>query len=97
LVRTEFHIWRARNAGGAVTDEVVEEMFRRAARLADPEGKSRQPAETWREWIVGVSDPTRRSLLHRALSIYEKSKYGRLPVSASDFTVLEETIRELKA
>ena len=97
FVRTEFHIWRARNAGGAVTDEVVEEMFRRAARLAEPEGKSRQPAETWREWIIGVSDPTRRSILHRALSIFEKSKYGRLPVSASDFTVLEETIRELKA
>jgi protein-glutamine gamma-glutamyltransferase len=97
FVRTEFHIWRARNGGGAVTEDVVEEMFRRAARLADPEGKSRQPAETWREWMIGVSDPTRRSLVHRALSIYEKSKYGRLPVSASDFTVLEETIRELKA
>jgi len=35
--------------------------------------------------------------LHRALSIYEKSKYGQMPVSASEFTVLEETIRELKA
>jgi hypothetical protein len=96
-VRTQFHIWRARSGTGAVTDDVVEEMFYRAARLADPEGKSRQPAETWREWMIGVSDPTRRSLLHRALSIYEKSKYGQMPVSASEFTVLEETIRELKA
>jgi len=97
FVRTEFHIWRARTGAGGVTDDAVEELFYRAARLADPEGKSRQPAETWREWIIGVSDPTRRSLLHRALSIYEKSKYGQMPVSASEFTVLEETIRELKA
>ena len=32
----------------------------------------------------------------RALHIFEKSKYGRVPVSETDFACLEQTIRELK-
>jgi len=43
-----------------------------------------------------LPDPHRRSILGRALIIFERSKYGRMPVSVADFTLLEETIRELK-
>jgi hypothetical protein len=71
-------------------------MFYRATRLAERRGNKRRPVETWREWIFGLQDPDRRTLLTRALQIYEKSKYGRVPVSTAEFRLLEETIRELK-
>jgi hypothetical protein len=47
--------------------------------------------------MATIADPARRFKLARALQIFENSKYGHMPVSTSDFTVLEETIRELKA
>jgi hypothetical protein len=43
-----------------------------------------------------LPDPQRRSILARALVVFEKSKYGRLPVSAADFALLEEAVRNLK-
>jgi len=96
VLKTRFHIWQLRRGRGAVNDDVVQEMFYRAARLAERGRSKRRPAETWREWIFGLPDPNRRSMLARALEVFEKSKYGRKPVSASEFTLLEETIRELK-
>ena len=95
-LRTQLQIWRVRQGRGAVNEDVVEQMFYRAARLAERQTLQRRPAETWREWIFGLPDPNRRSILRRALEIFEKSKYGRMPVSAADFVLLENTIRELK-
>jgi len=43
-----------------------------------------------------LPDANRRSILSKALDIFEKSKYGRLPVSAAEFALLEESIKELK-
>jgi len=97
FVRTQFLIWRLRKGTGAVNDEVVERMFYRAVRLVERNCKSRRSAETWREWILRLPDPVRRAKLGRALEVFERSKYGRMPVSGSDFTLLEETIREMKA
>jgi len=94
--RTQLQIWRVRQGRGAVNEDVVEQMFYRATRLAERRNLQRRPAETWREWIFGLPDPNRRSILKRALEIFEKSKYGRMPVSADDFVLLENTIRELK-
>jgi hypothetical protein len=85
-----------RQGRGAVSEDVVEQLFYRAARAAGRKGRKRRPAETWREWIFGLPDPNRRSILERALEIFEKSKYGRMPVSSADFALLEETIRELR-
>jgi hypothetical protein len=56
----------------------------------------RQPAQTWREWIFALPDANRRSILARALAVFEKSKYGRVPASSADFALMEEVLRELK-
>ena len=81
--------------GQASADEaVVEQMFYRAARLAERRASKRAPAETWREWIFGLPDPHRRSILTRALVVFEKSKYGRVAVTDSDFVALESAIQE---
>jgi hypothetical protein len=95
-LRTQLQIWKIRRSGAAANQVVIEELFYRAARLAERSGPKRQPAETWREWIFGLPDPQRRSILTRALIVFEKSKYGRLQVSATDFALLEDTIRQLK-
>jgi hypothetical protein len=96
LLKTELQIWRLRRGRGDVNENVVEQLFYRAARLAEGRLEKRRPAETWREWIFGLPDPDRRSILIRALEIFEKSKYGHMPISSAEFTLLEETIRELK-
>ena len=78
-------------------EDIVEQLFYRAAHLAERGAPKRRPAETWREWIFGLPDPHRRSILERALIVFEKAKYGRMPISPTDFALLEETIRELKS
>lgn len=95
-LRTHLQIWRVHQGRGSVDEDVVEQLFYRAARLAERRAQKRRPAETWREWIFGLPDPNRRSILTRALKIFERSKYGRVPASAEDFALLEETIKELK-
>jgi transglutaminase-like putative cysteine protease len=95
-IRTRVHIWRLRKGRGDINEDVVEEMFYRAARLAERRGGKRRPAETWREWIFGLPDPGRRAILENALGVFEKSKYGQLPISTTEFALLEQTIRDLK-
>jgi hypothetical protein len=72
-------------------------MFYRAARIAEGQTRKRRPAETWREWIFGLPDPDGRSILTRALEIFEKAKYGRVSVSAADFAILDESVRKLRS
>jgi transglutaminase-like putative cysteine protease len=96
-LRIKFRIWRLRHGRGPVSEDVVEQLFYLAARLAERRHKKRRPAETWREWIFRLPDLNRRSILNEALDVFEKSKYGRMPVSSAEFTLLEETIRELKS
>jgi len=95
-LKTRLEIWRLRRGRSVVHQDVVEQLFYRATRLAERRSPKRAPAQTWREWIFGLPDPARRSILAKALAVFEKSKYGRLPASTADFAVLEETIRELK-
>jgi transglutaminase-like putative cysteine protease len=94
-IGTQIQIWRLRRGSGVVDERVVEELFYRATRLAERRGKKRREAETWREWIFGMPDPDNRSILALALGVFEKSKYGRVPVSPAEFVILEETIRKL--
>jgi hypothetical protein len=96
-IKMQIDIWRLRRGGGAINEDVVEELFYRAARLAQTRAPDRRPAQTWREWIFGLPDPTRRSILAKALAVFEKSKYGRMPASSADFALLEETIKVLKS
>jgi transglutaminase-like putative cysteine protease len=93
---TSLQVWRVRRGHGPATDDLIEQLFYRAARIAERTAQKRRPAQTWREWIFGLPDPHRRSILTRALIVFEKSKYGRMPVSAGDFACLEDVIRELK-
>jgi transglutaminase-like putative cysteine protease len=95
-LQTQLLIWNVRRGRGTANEDVVEQIFYRAARIAERGSPKRKPGETWREWIFGLPEPSGRSILASALEIFEKSKYGRLPVSASDFALLEDTVRKLK-
>jgi hypothetical protein len=95
-LKLQLSIWRLRRGhGGEVDESVVEELFYRATRLAQHHSPKRRPAQTWREWIVALPDPNRRSLLAGALAVFEKSKYGRQPASGEDFALMEQVLREL--
>jgi len=93
---TQLQIWRIHSGRGAASEDLIEQLFYRAAQLGERSGTARGPAETWREWIFGLPDPHCRSILKRALTVFEKAKYGRLPISSSDFACLEDAIRDLK-
>ena len=95
-IKTHLDIWHLHRGRGRVNQDVVEQLFYRAARLAERRTARRKPGETWREWIFGLPDSHRRSILSRALEVFEKSKYGHLPVSAAEFALLEDSIKELK-
>jgi transglutaminase-like putative cysteine protease len=96
-MKVRYDIWRLRRGGGHVNEDVVESLFYRAARLAQARVPERRPGQTWREWIFGLPDANRRSVLAKALAVFEKSKYGRVPASSADFALLEETIKELRS
>jgi hypothetical protein len=95
-LRTHFQIWQVRRGRAKPNEHVVEQMFYRAARMAEHRSQKRKPAETWREWIFALPDPKGRSILTKALEVFEKAKYGRVPVSDQDFIFLEEALRKLK-
>lgn len=95
-LRMQLHIWRLRRGRGTANGDIVEQMFYRAARIAEGKAQKRQAAETWREWILGLPDSNGRSILTEALEIFEKAKYGRMPVSTGDFALLEEAVRRLR-
>jgi protein-glutamine gamma-glutamyltransferase len=94
---TQVQIWRVRRGSGKANEDVIEQMFYRAARIAERRTHKRRPAETWREWIFGLPDTDGRSILTAAVEIFEKAKYGRRPVSATDFTLLDESVRKLRS
>jgi hypothetical protein len=95
-LQIQFQIWNVRRGRQAADEDVVEQMFYRAARIAERASRKRRAGETWREWIFGLPEPAGRSILKSALEIFEKSKYGGLRVSASDFALLEDAVRKLK-
>jgi len=92
----QWQIWKLRKGRGATSSEMVAYLFYRTARLAARKKPGRKPAQTWREWTLGLPDENRRSIVLRALGVFEKSAYGREPASMADLAVLESAIRELK-
>src|SRR5207244_3992305 len=51
IVKTQLQIWQIRWGRGAANNDVVAQLFYRAARLAERSLPKRRPFETWREWI----------------------------------------------
>lgn len=76
------------------TLEIIELLFSRAARLAG--SAPRMTTQTWREWLSGVVDTRRHSILNRALEVFERSKYSNGHASQEDILVLERAVRELR-
>jgi transglutaminase-like putative cysteine protease len=95
-VRIQWQIWKLRKGQGATSSEMIEYLFHRAARLAERRKPNRLPAQTWREWTLRLPDANRRSIVLRALGVFEKCRYGQEPISISDLALLEDAIRELK-
>ena len=60
-------------------------------------GPRRRESETWREWVAIVPNEQCRSVLQRALEVFEKSKYSPETSSPADVIVLQEALRELRA
>ena len=82
---------------GRVDDRVIDALFYRAVALVGKHGPRRRDSETWREWIGIVPHDQCRSILQRALEVYEKAKYGPEASSPADVAVLQEALRDLQA
>jgi hypothetical protein len=95
-LRTLWRVRQFRRGRGPMNVEVIEHLFLRAARLAERGKPSRLAAQTWREWALGLPDGNRRTILMPAIGVLEKSKYSCEPLSTTDFTILENAIRDLK-
>ena len=76
--------------------DIVGELFERAARLAAPGSRLRQPQETWREWVGHLPEGPRRRLIAQGLEVFEKSSYSATAVSGADLSHLERTIEDLR-
>jgi hypothetical protein len=96
-LRTLWRVRQFRRGRGPMNAEVIEHLFLRAAKLAERGKPSRLAAQTWREWAVGLPDGNRRKMLMPAIGVLEKSKYSVEPLSTTDFTILENAIRDLKS
>jgi protein-glutamine gamma-glutamyltransferase len=92
-----WQLFKARNAAGSVDGKVVAALFYRAVRLAESEGPYRGKSQTWREWIVSVPHEQRRSILTRAVEVFEKSRYGRQATSEVDVAVLRQAVNDLRS
>jgi transglutaminase-like putative cysteine protease len=96
-VKTWLKVRRIHSGRAVPSQDVVEQLFYRAARLAESTASRRRPGQTWREWVSGVADLRQQSVLAPALAVFEKSKYGRLPISIEELSILEVTIKQLKS
>jgi hypothetical protein len=94
-ILTEIRIWQLRRGTGAVDEEVIGELFYRAARRADSRHTPRKPGQTWREWLRELPDAERNAMV-QALEIFERSRYGRIPATSEDFALLDRAGRNLK-
>jgi len=93
---TRMQLVAANYRGGVAGDRLVTALFYRAVHLAERKGSQRRSSQTWREWIAGVPQEERRTILTQALEIFERSKYGRETTPATDIARLQEAVRELR-
>jgi transglutaminase-like putative cysteine protease len=100
--RSRHELWdrlqalKVRTHSGAMDGRVVAALFYNAVRLAESEGPYRSQSQTWREWVGSLPHEQRRSILARAVEIFERSKYGRQAASAEDVALLRQALRDLR-
>jgi len=82
---------------GRVDTRMIAAMFYRAVRLAGRRAPRRQNSQTWREWVGSVNHDKRRSVLRRALEVFERSRYSPEGSSPADVLVMQEAVRELRS
>jgi hypothetical protein len=95
-IRNHWWLFQLRRTG-RVDSRIVDSLFYSAVRLAERKESQRRRSQTWREWIGAVSHAERRTILQRALAVFEKSKYGLEPSSAGDVAILQEALRDLRS
>ena len=96
-LRVYWKFLRLRTGLGQPDPDVVAELFQRAARLAAPGAGTRRPHETWREWAHELPDGSPHTLINRALEVFEKARYGEIPITREEISLLETTVAELKS
>jgi len=82
---------------GRVDARIIDALFYRAVSIVGKNGPRRQRSETWREWIGIVPHDRCRSILQRALEVFERSRYSPDPSSPADVATLQEAVRELRS
>jgi hypothetical protein len=80
-----------------VDARIIDALFYRAVSIVGKNGPRRLQSETWREWIGIVPHEGCRTILHRALEVFERSRYGPDPSSPADVATLQEAVRELRS
>ena len=95
-LRSQWWLFRLRRTG-RVDGRIITALFHRAVSLAQKKGPRRRDSQTWREWLGTVSHEERRTVLQRALEVFERSKYGHQASSPADVAVLQEAVRELRS
>ncbi len=96
-IRTRWKIWRLGSGKGTADLDVVIRMFYRAAALAAPRAAARKPHQTWREWAARLPDEGRRVVISSALVVFERARYGNGPITADDYTALEQALQQLRS
>jgi protein-glutamine gamma-glutamyltransferase len=95
-LRNSWWLFRLRRTG-RVDSRIIDALFYRAVALVGKNGPRRLESETWREWVGIVPHERSRSILHRALEIFERSRYSPEPSSPADVATLQEAVRELRS
>jgi hypothetical protein len=86
-----------RRSSAATNARIVSVLFYRAVKIAESEGPYRSRSQTWREWIVSLPHEQRRSILARAVEIFERTKYGRQTASPDEVAFLRQALQDLRA
>jgi hypothetical protein len=76
--------------------DVVRFLFERAVRLGGKRLPVREPTQTWREWLNSTGNIQRRSILLRAVTIFERTRYSSTPSTVVDIRELEQAVRDLR-
>jgi transglutaminase-like putative cysteine protease len=95
-LRSSWWLYRVRKTG-RVDSRIIEALFYRAVALVGKNGPRRLDSETWREWVGIVPHDRSRSILQRALEVFERSRYSPEPSSPADVVTLQEAVRELRS
>jgi transglutaminase-like putative cysteine protease len=92
----QWWLYRLRRTG-KVDGRIIDALFYRAINLARRKLPPRRRSETWREWIGTIPQNDCKSILQRALEIFERSRYGPDASSTDDVAALRQAVRDLRS